>query len=103
LVGGVEADDGGSKDFGNIRDRFGHALAEVGGLDAITEFDGLVFAGAGSAGNGRTADRAAGEFDIGFDGGIAARIDDLASRKAGDFSPDGSVRDRKCRVFLATG
>jgi hypothetical protein len=33
---------------------------------------------AGAAGNRCTANSSAGEFDIGFDGGIAARIEDLA-------------------------
>jgi hypothetical protein len=33
---------------------------------------------AGTAGNGRAADGSAGEFDIGFDGRISARVEDLA-------------------------
>ena len=34
--------------------------------------------GGGSAGHGGAPDGAAGEFDVGFDGGIAAGVNDLA-------------------------
>ena len=77
LVGGVQADDGGGEDFRDIGDGLRHTLAEVAGFVAVAEFDRLVFASAGAAGNGRAADGSSGQFDIGFDGWVAARIEDL--------------------------
>ena len=53
-------------------------LPQVAILHAVAQFPGFVFAGAGAARHGGAADRAAGELDIDFDGGIAAGIKDLA-------------------------
>jgi len=78
LIGGIEPNDGRGEDFRDIRDGFGHALAEVAGFVSVAEFDGFVFTGAGAAGNGRAADGSACEFDIGFNGWVAARVEDLA-------------------------
>ena len=43
-----------------------------------------MFAGGGSAGNGGAAEIAGIDKDIGFDGGIAARIENLAGVDFGD-------------------
>ena len=63
---------------------FGHAFAEVAILHAVAQFPRFVFAGAGAARHGGAADGAAGEFDIGFDGWIAAGIKDLAGVNIGN-------------------
>ncbi len=55
-----------------------HAFAEETFLVAVAEFDGFVFAGAGAAGDGRAAGRAAFERHVNFDGGVAARVEDFA-------------------------
>ena len=60
-----------------LRDGLGYAFAGVAVLDAVAEFPSLVFACAGAAGNGGAADGAACEFNVGFNGGIAARIKNL--------------------------
>jgi len=78
LICSVEADQSGREKLGNIGNGFGHALAEVAGFVSIAELNRLVLTCAGTAGNCCTANSSAGEFDIGFDGGIAARIEDLA-------------------------
>ena len=54
------------------------AFAEIVILVSIAEFDGLVFAGGGSAGNGGAAFGSAVEEDVGFDGGITAGVKDFA-------------------------
>ncbi len=52
-------------------------FAGVAVLDAVAQFPGLVLAGACAAGDGGAPDCAAGEFDVGLDGGIAAGIKNL--------------------------
>ena len=66
-------------DFGvGVGDGFLHAFAAESFLVAVAEFDGFVFAGAGAAGHGRTAGRAAFERHVHLNGGISARVEDLA-------------------------
>ena len=79
LVGGVEAGDG-FGDFGvHVADGFQDAFAEVARFVAVAEFVGFVFAGGCAGRNGGAADGAACDVDVGFDGGIAAGIDDFAA------------------------
>ena len=53
------------------------AFAEVVFFVSIAEFDGLVLAGGGSAGNGGAAFAPTIEEDIGLDGGITAGVKDF--------------------------
>ncbi len=52
-------------------------LAEVLGLVAVAKLPGLVDAGAGPAGHRGAAERAIGQFDVDFDGGISPAVEDL--------------------------
>ena len=56
-----------------------HALAEVAVLVAVAQLPGFVFAGAGAARHGGPADGTAGEFDVDFDGGVAAGVENLTA------------------------
>ena len=78
LIRRVEADESGSEKFGNISDSFVYALAEIAGFVSVAKLHGLMLSSAGAAGNRCAADGAAGEFDIGFDSRVTARIKDLA-------------------------
>ena len=95
LVGGVGTNDG-FGDFGvDVGDGFMDAFSQILGLVAIAEFDGFVFAGRGAGWNSGAAKRAGFEGDFGFDGGIAARVKDLAAVNPDDFGghgDDGSWR-----------
>ena len=70
-----------------------HAAAAVAVRVAITSFDGFVRAGAGAGWDGGAAQRAAGELDIGLDGGIAARVEDFARVDARDGGVGGHGRE----------
>jgi hypothetical protein len=85
LIGGVEAGDGFGDFAVGVGDGFQDAFAEILGLVGVPEFEGFVFAGGGAGRDGGAAARAGIEGDIGFDGGIAAGIDDLSGVDAGDF------------------
>ena len=77
----------------DVGDRLEHALAEISGFVAVAEFQGFVFAGGSAGRNGGAAERARLEKHVGFNGGIAARIEDLAGVNASDFgrhNGDGS-------------
>ena len=54
------------------------ALAEVAALVAVAALDGLEGAGGRAAGDGGTRERAVVEGDLDLDGGVAARVEDLA-------------------------
>jgi len=65
-------------DFGvDVIDRLGNALAEPLLFIIVTQFDGLVLAGAGPAGNCRPAHRAVVQNHVHFKRRIAAGIEDL--------------------------
>ena len=65
-----------------------HALAEVARLIAVAQFEGFVLAGGCARGHRGAAARAVFENDVRFDGGIAARIEDLpADARARFLSP----------------
>jgi hypothetical protein len=79
LFFGFHAGDGGTNFVVDVGDSFEGAFAEVARLIAIAKFHGFVFAGGRTGGNSGAADSAVGQIDIGFDGGVAARVKDLAS------------------------
>ena len=62
----------------DILDGLQHALAQVVRLVAVAQFHGFVLARGGAAGNCRAANRAAFENNVGFNGGVSARIQNLA-------------------------
>src|SRR4029077_5389174 len=61
------------------------AFAKVARLIAVTQLQGLVFAGGRTGRHRGAATRAVFENHVGFDGGIAARFEDLPADDAGDF------------------
>ena len=56
-----------------------HALAKIALGVAVTQLDGLELAGGGAGGDYGAADGAVGQGDLHLDGGVAARIQDLAT------------------------
>ena len=58
-------------------------LPPIAGLVAVAQLDRLVGAGRGAGRDCRPADRAVGEDDLHLDGGVAARIEDLAGVDVG--------------------
>ena len=60
-------------------DRLGDTLAEITALVAVAQFDRLMGAGRGARGNRGAPARAILQYDIDFDGGIAAGIEDFAA------------------------
>ena len=68
-----------SGDLGvDVPDGLEDSLAQVAGLVAVAELEGLVDAGRGAGRNGRPAEGAVGQGDFDLDGGVAAGIEDLA-------------------------
>ncbi len=79
LVGGVEADDLLGDRLVDVLDSLQDALAQVARLVAVAQLDGLELAG-GSAGRDRSAALCViVEKDLDLNGGVAARVEDLAS------------------------
>ncbi len=78
LVGGVETGDGFGDFVVGVVDGLEHALAKIFRFVTVAELEGFVFAGGSAGRDGSAAKCAAVENDVGFDGGIAAGIDDLA-------------------------
>ncbi len=95
LVGGVNAAYRlGERPVG-VGDRPRDAAPAIAVRVAVAQFDGLVGAGAGSAGDDRPPARAAGEEDDGLDGGVAAGVEQLKRL---------DVRDRqRCRIGWLAG
>ena len=77
LLAGLEADEFGADGVEHRGDRVAHALAAVA-LAAVAQFDRLELPGGRAAGHRRPAQRAVVERDLDLDGGIAARVEDLA-------------------------
>ncbi len=80
LVAGVHAFQLGGDHFVDVVDGLQHAFADVAALVAIAQLQRFVLAGGGAAGHGGAAARSAFQNDIGFDGGIAARIQNFAAK-----------------------
>ena len=101
LVGGVEAGDGCGDRGVDVFDGAQHAFAEVARLVAVAQFQRFVLAGGGARGHGGASARAVFENDVGFDGGIAAGIENLPPDDARDL---WTCRLRKkCDGILACG
>ena len=73
-----------------MADGFEDAFAQVAGFVVVAEFVGLVFAGGSAGRDGGAADGAACYVDFGFDGGIAAGVNDFAGVDFGDFRGHGA-------------
>ena len=84
LVGRVGAGERGRDRLLDVLHGLLHALAEVALLVVVAQLDRFVLARARAARHGGAADDAAGEDDVGFDGGIAAAVEDLAGDDVGD-------------------
>ena len=78
LVVGVHPDDDRGDHVVDVGDGFPDALAGEAGLLAVPQLDGLVAARRGTGRNGRATRGAVLEVDVDLDGGIPARIEDLA-------------------------
>ncbi len=64
--------------------RFQDALAQEAGCVLVAEFDGFTRAGRRARGHGRTANHAGLQKYVGFNGGIAARIQNFAGDDIND-------------------
>ena len=77
LVVGGEALDGRADLLDHRVDGLADALAEVA-VPAVAQLDRLEGAGGGAAGHHRPGERSVVEEDLDLDGGVAARVEDLA-------------------------
>ena len=77
-LAGVHAGEFGAEDGLDVFDGLENAFAEVVVFVAVAEFDGFVLAGGGAGGDGGAAYGSAVEDDVGFDGGIAAGVENFA-------------------------
>ena len=77
LVVGVEADECLARAVLTASHGLQHALAEVA-LAAVAQLDGLELAGGGAGRHGRATDGSVVEGHLDLDGGVAARVQDLA-------------------------
>jgi hypothetical protein len=68
----------------NVLDGVQDSFAEIAGFVGVTKFESFVFAGGSAGGHGGAAAGAVFEDYVGFNGGIATRIDDLPANDAGD-------------------
>ena len=84
LPGDVESLNGLSDRAIDIFHRAKHALAEVARLIAVAQFEGFMFARGGARGHRGAPARAVFEQNVGFDGGITARIENLPADNASD-------------------
>jgi hypothetical protein len=84
LLRHVEADQLGLDEPRDVGHGLLHALAEVALDVAVTHLVGFMLAGRGAARHRRATVRAVFEDHVGFDGGVAARIEDLAGLDAKD-------------------
>jgi len=82
LIGGVETGYGFGDFVVGVGDGFEHTFAKIFRFVAVAELEGFVFAGGGTGRDRCPAERSAIKHDVGFDRGIAARIDDLAGMDA---------------------
>ena len=67
----------------DILDRVAGALAEVARLVAVAQLDRFMLAGGCAGGHGRTPHAAVGEKNIGFNGRVAAGVEDFATDDLG--------------------
>src|SRR4029077_14435911 len=86
LVGRVGTDNGLCDFRIDVGYRLEHSLAKIFGFVSVAEFQRFVFAGGSARGNGGAAESATLAQPVAFNGGIAARIEDLAGMNASDFA-----------------
>ena len=94
LLGDLHADDFRSDTVDDVADRVLHALAAVAGA-AVTQFHCFELARRSTAGHSRPGERPVLEADLDFHGGIAARVEDLASADL----VDGGHETTSCRLL----
>ena len=80
-----------------------HALAEILGFVAVAQFEGFVLAGGSAGGNRRAPAVAIVQNDVSFDGGIAARIENLAAYDASNFCGHAPSRANLPRGIVTCG
>ncbi len=85
LVFSVHPDDRGSNDIGDVFDGVECALAEIAGLVAVAKFNGFMFTRGGAGWDSSASFAAVGQINVGFDGRIATRVEDLSSEDFYDF------------------
>ena len=85
LILGFHAGDGRSNFLQDVCDSFARAFAEVTLGIGVAQLDGFMFAGGRAGGNSRAAHGSVGQNDIGFDGGIAPRVENLAAYNLDNF------------------
>jgi hypothetical protein len=78
LVAGIHAGERLGDGAVDVLDGLEGAFAEIALGVAVAQFEGFVDAGGGAGGDGGAAEHAAGKDDIGFEGGIAAGVEDFA-------------------------
>ncbi len=69
----------------DVGDRLLGALAEVPGLDAVTQLHRFVFARGGAGRNSGAPEAAVGQHYIGFHGRVAARVQNFSANDFYDF------------------
>ena len=89
LVGGVETAKG-SGNFGvDVGNGLENTLAEILGFVAVAKLEGFMLAGRSPRRNDSAAEGSGLQKDVGFNGGIAARVENLARENAGNFRGHG--------------
>ena len=78
----------------DVLDRLEHALAEVAALVAVAQLDRLACPGGSARRHGRPAHDPGLEQHVAFDGGIAARVEDLAADDVDDGAHDCSSLEK---------
>ena len=78
LVERVHTAQRGQNFFSHVPDRFGNAFAQITPRVAVPQLERLVLAGAGAGRDGRASRGAVFQYHIHFNGGIAARVENLA-------------------------
>ena len=83
LIARVEAAEGGVDDIADLPD-CARDVVSAEGVAAVAQIEGLAAAGGGAGGGRRPPEDAAGQVDLGLDGGTAAGVPDAAGRDADD-------------------
>ena len=84
-VGGIHAHNSISNDRVDVLHGLGHALAEVAALIAVAQFQRLKLAGGCTGRRTAPGNGAVGQRDLGFHGGVAAGVQNLAAHNGFNF------------------
>lgn len=84
LVGNLTAEEPGRELVVDVAHRLHHRFAEIAGLVAVPQLQGLTGAGGGAGRHGGPAQVPGSDDDIGFNGRVAAGIEDLTGTDTGD-------------------